>query len=386
MVSDCYCFDVCTQEALIFSLQQFPSKVYGEGSPWYRYLKSVYANISLPFDLTTLEFLYHHKYNAASVFSSCNTHRYVKLNRPWWQNLQPRKRRLIQPLGERCDDDYCKQWKGHTSLHKSWTYSIELFALNLSDTIGTRWHRIRGRRNVDDFVSNHDRVEVMRTSVISEGMNGEAMWFAKAIGSGIFLNVGNTFTIETKESAFGLKTFYPFWTLKDPRYFRRLGGPPNNTLVSDWMKLKNIDTEVYSKYEWVSIHAFRKNWSLAQARSFLYGNATHNGVGRVVMFLDDNVNQMFRSVGGGDIFPYMAHDLGFDSVQVRTSDLHGGSSGTFEIAYMKDLMSNTCTNTERSKHWNDSCSQKASACPHAILEYKHKPCVCHQTFNSLNCI
>ena len=57
----CACFSTCSPKTTRDFLQSIPASVTSRSSPWYHYLRAVYASdVPLPFRLTDLRYVYHH--------------------------------------------------------------------------------------------------------------------------------------------------------------------------------------------------------------------------------------------------------------------------------------------------------------------------------------
>lgn len=95
-------------------------------------------------------------------------------------------------------------------------------------SLGVRWY-FREDSNAN-AVQSYGWAEVIRWRMPGEGSNGTGVWFAPAVGSNIFINVGNTLRLASKQGA--LKPLLSRWstqrnlstTPKDERGVRELVG------------------------------------------------------------------------------------------------------------------------------------------------------------------
>lgn len=234
----CSCFSTCDPISTRRFLQAIPATVTNASSPWYTYLTAVYqGDVPLPFHLTRLRYVHHHDVawrrkhpNVEWPMPPCG-----KLPMPlggtpdgqWWAPMNWQVRRRIKPLRTpQCEAAVCARWKAEEGNSRDLTrrqaareeefkLHIELFAGegNLT-TRGTRWHFTTRRGahpfNPDLLLPNESWVEVMRTRVAGEGANGTGVWYSRAAGSGIWVNVGRrTWHIADKQEAAGIRPHRP---------------------------------------------------------------------------------------------------------------------------------------------------------------------------------
>ena len=56
----CHCFSTCDLVSTADFLSRIPVTINDVTSPWHGYLRAVYPDITLPFNLSNLNFFYHH--------------------------------------------------------------------------------------------------------------------------------------------------------------------------------------------------------------------------------------------------------------------------------------------------------------------------------------
>ena len=232
----CSCFSTCDPISTRRFLQDIPATVTSASSPWYAYLRAVYAGDvpPLPFHLTRLRYVHHHDTawrrkhpDVEWPMPPCG-----KLPQPlggtpdgqWWAPMTWQGRKRIKPLRTpQCEAAVCSRWKTgegdaqnqtrrQAAREEELKLHVELFAGEGNRTTrGTRWHFTTRRGvNPDVLLPNESWVEVMRTRVTGEGANGNGVWYSRAAGSGIWINVGRrTWHIADKQEATGIRPHRP---------------------------------------------------------------------------------------------------------------------------------------------------------------------------------
>lgn len=159
--------------------------------------------------------------------------------------------------------------------------------------------------------------------VAGEGSNASGIWYTRSTGSGIFVNVGvRTWRIGSKQDATGVRP-------------SRAGKPGD--LVGPWVLRvlgEHKGSLCYMQRRTPQFYARAHQGNLTYPEFLARLEASKLEL-RSVMLCPEAM-QRLHSVGGGDVFPFMAYELGWDSVQVRTSDPGGGSAGASEIVFTGD--------------------------------------------------
>lgn len=201
----CYCFSTCNRNDTHAFLQYMPSLVFAK-SPWSMYLKHIYGEVNLPFSLDTLEFFYHNDLGTYEwPMASC-------MRRSWARPSRATRRQsttwIVNSSAVKCSKNLCDTW---FSKHLRNVSNFNIIVFNdKGKSYGSYVFK-------NDFWKNshtsNEWVEVFRTNTRyltlpryyskPEGY-GMGVWFYKTRGSGIFLNLGNTFVLDWKlnEKAF----------------------------------------------------------------------------------------------------------------------------------------------------------------------------------------
>jgi len=201
--------------------------------------------------------------------------------------------------------------------------------------------------------------------VAGEGSRASGVWYSRAVGSGIYINVGTTWHAASKQEVMGVRPERP---------------GARGDLVAPWLghifgNNHSRGSPCYAQRRtpqfWSKV--YQKHANLTQAEFSRHLEASKIEL-RSVMLCPEAM-QLLQGVGGGDIFPFIAYELGFDSVQIRTADLAGGSSGASEIVLTRLLgigHSECCVGCSAKKRAL-SCGAPASTCGDAELRTGCKP-------------
>jgi len=154
-------------------------------------------------------------------------------------------------------------------------------------TRGSLLHRVRPSRG-DEAPPNDSWTEVIRFAQEKEGINGYGLWFYRARGSGIWVNVGKTIGTTTKEALLGKASPPCHRPIEDAQ-----PGAPFD-LLSKWLR-------------WHNLLGFDRSVAL-----YTRGEQT-------IALPEQALPLLQRGgavLGGGERFPFMAYQLGLDSVQL----------------------------------------------------------------------
>ena len=199
-----------------------PDAISSEDSPWYGYLRAVYGEaLVLPYDMRKLRFVYQ---NSASWRK-----RYGDVDWPvaacaaplrgtlTMKSIEEEDRLTEAEQPERCTN--CRRWldtrsphhangpRRHRAMHTAndrvaLTVGYELYLdATGNGSLGLRWWQR------DDILRHQDGawLEVIRHRAAFEGFPGVGTWFNPAAGSDIWLNVGTTLRLPTKDADEALK-------------------------------------------------------------------------------------------------------------------------------------------------------------------------------------
>ena len=259
----CVCFSVCSAADVVNFVQQVPRTV-DETSPWSEYLRVIYGNVSFPFDMSTLSFVYH------------NTMRWP--SHIWWpmntcKAPDGAKSSLLPVAHSFCPNGVCKGWKANTTLQSvhaahgyPLAYKVVLFPTGDGTSIGftfgghgtTPHHRL--------LSDSYGYIEVIRGfSPYREGTDGYGCWYAGgAIGSGIYLNVGRTVTHCDKK---GWKGALPSLTQDMNTHLEKLKG----SFPATWFDSKHKG-HLSRGNELITVHAWALGYDTVQcARGWNWG-------------------------------------------------------------------------------------------------------------------
>ena len=248
----CRCFELCTLHGVNYFMSKKPAYIQSTDTPWFQYLWAVYGvPPALPFALYKLNFYYHHGYwwpkDVEWPMAQCTTRGFVDMSTPlcsskqcsrWYANsTRPARsyRRVLFPFGNRS--------RGTAIFEQFWDN-------NMSAHIGSEYHNLSGpdAAIVKQFrllnLSNqllghatqpHDTwVEVMRMRErympsrlyatnrfhLLEGNDSYGCWFYRAVGSGIYLNLGHTWRQVSKDHQLALDHLYELRSGHRPQRYR----------------------------------------------------------------------------------------------------------------------------------------------------------------------
>ena len=214
LASSCTCFSVCNVQNTTTFLNSIPTTVDDTNSPWYSYLWIVYGStLSLPFDLQHLEFFY--------TISERWTKMIANVSAVHWPMAQCEKRRALP--SQSCSAAECSRWTAKRDLRRAPIYEHDINVQVLYErgvSIGTI---VRRRQLHWDPRPNHSNVEIMRTSsnpglVLAnyesctcdlDGTPAYGCWFLKAVGTGMYINLGNTLVLPFKRA--GIDMLYEWY-------------------------------------------------------------------------------------------------------------------------------------------------------------------------------
>ena len=280
----CSCFSTCDVASTAAFKQAIPEQIETPDSPWYGYLRAVYGpSLTLPFDLGRVNFFYHHDDQTWArrfprvewPMSSC------RIPVPT-MNLQTGLSVVEAP---RCDVTACSRWLqpkdaqhqptmfaiSQTHAMPNADYNESVGVVMFGETIGAG--AVASRFDLGRHpVGQGEWAEVIRRSDDMifppghEGTNGYGCWFFPAIGSGIWVNTGKTLQLRyRKDIAFG-------------------GG---GDIVSRWLQMHSLASE----------QNFTKQAGTVELSSEAMG------------LLPPGMHR--------ETFPIMAHELGYDSIQIQ---------------------------------------------------------------------
>ena len=212
---NCHCFSTCNPIDTAKFLSSLPKTVHSISSPFGKYISAIYSNPTFPFDMTNLNFFYHNdgawKNRHPDVewpMASCT------VSKGWLPGTSMHGHRHINaimpfPSSHKCTPDHCTSWVSSDTHQTTSSENIAVSVLqSKSETSGAVFYNTLKTRS--KFVSN-EWMEVIRFGRHGrEGGpsgSGYGYWFFKAIGSGIFINSNNTFSMKdkTKESNLDLE-------------------------------------------------------------------------------------------------------------------------------------------------------------------------------------
>ena len=193
----CHCFSTCDLVSTADFLSRIPVTINDVTSPWHGYLQAVYPDITLPFNLSNLNFFYHHdnhwKVNHPHVewpMASC------QLDAEWLANSPILSGRTkITETTSTCPTQSCLRWYSNEK-----TASMTNIALSHLQNYD---NTTRGSAFFYDkrpyLNSGAQKLEVIRMYKAREG-HEYGYWFFHAVGSGIFMDLNRTKTIHDKTS------------------------------------------------------------------------------------------------------------------------------------------------------------------------------------------
>ena len=372
--AQCQCFSACSALDLRAFLARVPRWINASSSPWYAYLAAVYqTDVPLPFDLSKLRYIHHHGVHFNDIewpMARCR-HRHGKAHPILGVGIDPPMVALETP---KCAQEACQRW-ATTSVDQSAAAAlgllsskgdspvglhVELYAdRTLRASRGTRWWTTDGASSSSDAemgaASDGSWVEVMRWAKSYESMGGYGAWFARTSGSGIWLNVGRSWRAADKLELLGLPPHRP---------------EGKRDLVGEWMQSLNLNlSERVAAREWRFAHQPKQ----AQLDAGLRSTVLHPAL-----------SVRMSNLGGTELFPYMANQIGLESVQIQS-----GPGGSTELVLTGDVHSNSrpaCCRGCELKRRAHACS--VSACTAASLRTgwaASLPCLCSQGVPTLNC-
>lgn len=237
----CYCFSSCTKNTTTEFLQSIPRFVESQSSPWYAYLRSVYlVDVPLPFDLSELNFFYHHDSYWDSVhpetewpMPTCNfSHVYT----PW--DTTPTEGILSTRMAWYNDPQFFKSPKDPVTVGSAcdWLLCSKLCSPWLIGGEGTRGSLRREITGMHVLLNTESRtsrgvvifeppkalntmtrlkdmrhgrlqrwIEVVRVEAVTETHIGQGCWFCPVRGSGMWIKVNGSIShLKNKGSTSGL--------------------------------------------------------------------------------------------------------------------------------------------------------------------------------------
>ena len=356
-IRHCRCWHTCNPAASQAFLRQLPTDVRHQASPWYAYLRAVYGtDVPLPFPVSKLRFFYH---NGAD-----------------WQRRHPSVAwPLVACHGERspeplpsvpiCSPAECARWVESPGAYAD----TELAGLH--SELYTHHYRSSETRGVRLFHGalhpalaqpNGTWVEVMRWPRDCEEASGYGAWFSRAPGSGVFINTNRTWQLTGRLEALGLPPFSP--------------ASPGD-LVARWLALHNLP-----------MGTSRSN--LSTWRRTHPGAIGPGRAGRTLMLDSEEAMRLLVGLGGAwcgwndEMFPFMAFELGIDTVQMdnRASGPEIVTTGEWSMARPGCCVG--CTASQRARN----CGFRRNTCSHVELRTgwgASAPCTCLGHLHLLNC-
>ena len=200
----CSCFDMCSLQATAAFLKLVPAIVEREVDPWYGYFRAVYGiNFQIPFRTSGVNFFYHNDLNWRRRYrdtewpmASCSTSNPPGVIKgPHRYHLPRCSTCHFKPFGTACKPDTCARWKEHQQRqHEQHAkHSIEARqVIMLPNRYGTTSGAVVYASEGAPLVPDGAWLEVMRYAnpTAPEGINGYGCWYWQARGSGIWVNVG----------------------------------------------------------------------------------------------------------------------------------------------------------------------------------------------------
>jgi len=214
----CSCFSTCDVASATAFKQAIPEQIETPDSAWYGYLRAVYGpSLTLPFDLGRVNFFYHHDDQTWArrfprvewPMSSC------RIPVPT-MNLHTGLSVVEVP---RCDVTVCSRWlQPKDTQHQPAVFAISQTCAmpnaDYNESVGVvifgepiSAGAVASRSDLGrHLVGQSEWAEVIRGSDDMifppghEGVNGYGCWFFPAIGSGIWVNTGNTLQLRNKDN------------------------------------------------------------------------------------------------------------------------------------------------------------------------------------------
>lgn len=356
-IGHCRCWHTCNPAATQAFFRQLPTDVRHQASPWYAYLRAVYGtDVPLPFPISELRFFYH---NGADWQTR---HPNVA-----WPLVACHGERSLKPLPSVpiCSPAECARW-----VESPGAYADTDLA-GLHSELYTHHYRsseTRGVRLFHDALHpalaqpNGTWVEVMRWPRACEEANGYGAWFSRAPGSGVFINTNRTWQLMGRLEALGLPPFSP--------------ASPGD-LVARWLALHNLP-----------MGTSRSN--LSTWRRTHPGPIGPGRAGRTLMLDSEQAMRLLVGLGGAwcgwndEMFPFMAFELGIDTVQMdnRASGPEIVTTGEWSMARPGCCVG--CTASQRARN----CGFPRNTCSHVELRTgwgASAPCTCLGHLHLLNC-
>ena len=221
------------------------------------------------------------------------------------------------------------------------------------------------------------RHAVSLIGVAGEGSRASGFWYSRAVGSGIYINVGTTWHVGSKTEAMGVRPARPggpgdlvalwlrrvfgehqsrgsacYGSRRTPQYWSRVYRKHANLTQAEFLphlQAKNLELR--------TVMLCPEARSYARTIPIPTNSRTHTSMHHVPCdrqcsdYMASAVAMVRvrkqasaaphpppapRPTGAfcpfhGTVFPFMAYELGLDSVQIRTADPAGGSAGASEI-------------------------------------------------------
>lgn len=253
----CRCFELCTLPGVDHFMSRRPAYIQAADTPWFKYLWAVYGEPpALPFALFKLNFFYHHGHwwpkDVEWPMAQCTTHGLVDTSTPlclskqcsrWYaeSTLSPPAssfQRVLFPFGNRSrgtaiferfrDHDLSNSSihiqsrhnnsSGHDAAIAAQTRLLHLYnhLLGHATQPHNTWVEVM-RMSERDMSS---RLYATNGFHLLEGNDSYGCWFYRAIGSGIYLNLGHTWRQVSKDHQLALDHLYKHRAGSSPQKYR----------------------------------------------------------------------------------------------------------------------------------------------------------------------
>lgn len=314
----CHCFDVCTESSVRAFLTWYFPLVIERGSPYSEYVRSVYGDRELEHPIRTHDFQF--------VYSSAR-----------FQDLWPmgacrgntkRRNSRLAVVGPRCSPSYCRPFEQRDAQRNTTRYAFEWYNSDGSNVMGVRWHDPATRVLP---IRPMQWVEIARWPAFPETNNAYGTWFSLAKGSGVFINVGET----------------------------------------------------YIAYEAGDFDRLEEKWAAASNLSLLpTAYELRRGFWKGKTRIPHDKLHKLSGVSRHEPYPYFAYELGMDSLQIM-------SPPQIVVTSRSSAVNSTCCPGCSMHQLAIRCSYRTSACgeiPYRSGHMAARPCVCSNRYGMTNCL